>query len=240
MKVLVACEESQTVCKAFREKGHEAYSCDIQACSGGHREWHIMGDAIPLLNGNCEFKTMDGNGHSIPDRWDLIIAHPPCTYLSNVATRHYPLRRSPAEKVVDRWEKRAKASIFFMYFALADCPRIAIENPVGFMNNAYRKPDQCIDPYMFAESEKDTEDYVTKKTCLWLKGLPKLERTNNLPKPDNSKLFGTFPSGKAKTWEDSASFKSNRSKERSRTFKGIARAMCNQWSIEEARNDQRD
>lgn len=225
MKVLVACEESQRVCTAFRERGHEAYSCDIIECSGGHPEWHIKGDVLPLLNGRCEFQTMDGVNHRNDDRWDLIIAHPPCTYLSNVATRHYSLRCSSAEKVVRRWEERAKAAVFFMFFVLADCPRICVENPVGFMNKAYRKPDQYIDPYMFAESIHDTEQYVTKKTCLWLSGLPCL-KTNGLPKPSNENIYGRYPSGKVKSWEDQYT---RSGKVRSKTFPGIAKAMAEQW-----------
>lgn len=224
MRVLVACEESQAVCKAFREKGHEAYSCDIVECSGGHPEWHIKTDAIPLLNGNCEFETTDGTRHKIEGKWDLIIAHPPCTYLSNVATRHFSLRCTPAEKVVWRWEERAKAAIFFMHFALAECDRVAVENPVGFINSAWRKPDQIIHPYQFATMD-DKEQYVTKATCLWLKGLPPL-KTNGLPRPNNAELYGLLPSGKSRTWEDTYSRKS---KVRSKTFPGIAKAMAEQW-----------
>lgn len=225
MKILIACEESQRVCTAFRECGHEAYSCDIIDCSGGHPEWHIKQDVIPLLNGRCEFKTCDGEIHNVPDRWDMIIAHPPCTYLTNCATRHFSLRATSAEKVVERWMKRAKAAIFFMFFVLADCDKIAVENPVGFMNTAYGKPQQIIHPYMFAESINDTEQYVTKATCLWLKGLPKL-KIKNLPKPDNAELYGRMPSGKARTWEDTYSRKAS---VRSKTFPGIAKAMAEQW-----------
>lgn len=112
-----------------------------------------------------------------------------------------------------------------MQFMLADVQMIAVENPVGFMNGAYRKPDQIIQPYMFAESEEDKENYVTKATCLWLKGLPKL-KTNNLPKPNNAKLYGRMPSGKARTWEDTYSRKADI---RSKTFPGIAKAMAEQW-----------
>lgn len=119
--------------------------------------------------------TMDGVTHDV-GKWDLLIAHPPCTYLSNAATRSFSLRVSPAEKVVARWEERVKAAIFFMQFMLADVPKIAVENPVGIMNKAYRKADQIIHPYYFAESEEDTENYHTKRTCLWLKNLPPLER----------------------------------------------------------------
>ncbi|MGN1478860.1 MAG: DNA cytosine methyltransferase [Acutalibacteraceae bacterium] len=225
MKVLIACEESQAVCKAFRDKGHEAYSCDIIECSGGHPEWHIKQDVLPLLNGNCKFATMDGTGHQINSKWDLIIAHPPCIYLTNCATRHFSLRVTPAEKVVKRWENRAKAAVFFMHFVLADCEKIAVENPVGFMNAAYKKPTQIIHPYMFADSIYDREQYVTKATCLWLKGLPPL-KTNGLPKPNNAEIYGRMPSGKARTWEDTYSRKSEI---RSKTFPGIAKAMAEQW-----------
>lgn len=164
MRVLIACEESQAVCKAFRAAGHEAYSCDIIEPSGGHPEWHILGDALEAIKGGV-ITTMDGVEHDIV-KWDLLIAHPPCTYLSNVATRSFSLRCTPAEKVVSRWAERAKAAVFFMHFALADVPRIAVENPVGFMSTCYRKPDQIIQPYMFAESVDDTENYTMKGTCL--------------------------------------------------------------------------
>ena len=223
MNVLVACEESQRVCNEFRKLGHNAFSCDIQKCSGGHPEWHIQGDALRIINGG-RIVTMDGTTHDI-GKWDMLIAHPPCTYLSNVATRHYSLRCTPPEKVVSRWEERAKAAVFFMFFYLADIPKVAIENPVGFMNTACRKPDQIIHPYMFADGVDDAEQYVTKATCLWLRGLPKL-KTNDLPKPDNAKIYGRMPSGKSRTWEDTYS---RNSKTRSKTFPGIARAMAEQW-----------
>ena len=213
MNVLIACEESQTVCLAFRRKGHNAFSCDLQSPSGGHPEWHILGDATKLLKSrDIVFNTMDGVEHII-QKWDLLIAHPPCTYLSNVCTRGFSLKSTQAEKVVDRWKKRAEAAVFFMYFALAPIECIAVENPVGFMNTAFRKADQIIDPYMFAESEQDEDNYVTKRTCLWTKNLPKLIKTNKLKRPDNKKLFGTYSSGKA----------------RSKTFPGIAQAMAEQW-----------
>ena len=179
------------------------------------------------LSRGGQVSTMDGQTHDV-GKWDMLIAHPPCTYLSNVATRHYSLRCTPPEKVVSRWEQRARAAVFFMFFYLADIPRVAVENPVGFMNTACRKPDQIIHPYMFAESEEDTEQYVTKATCLWLRGLPKLQ-TNNLPKPDNKKLFGVLPSGKVRTWEDTYS---RIGKVRSKTFPGIAKAMAEQWGGE--------
>lgn len=177
------------------------------------------------LSRGGQVTTMDGQTHEV-GKWDMLIAHPPCTYLSNVATRSFSLRCTPAEKVVARWEQRAKSAVFFMRFILADIPMIAVENPVGFMNTAFRKPDQIIHPYMFADGEDDSEQYVTKTTCLWLRGLPKL-KTNGLPKPDNAKIFGVTSSGKARNWEDTHS---RSGKVRSKTFPGIALAMAEQWA----------
>lgn len=236
MKVLVACEESQEVCKAFRAKGHEAYSCDIQPCSGGHPEWHVKGDVLPLLNGNCNFITEGEQWIIIDGRWDLIIAHPPCTYISNVCTRGFSLKATAPDKVVARWENRAKAVILFMQMMLADCDRIAVENPIGFMNKNYRKPDQIIQPYYFAEDADDIDNYQMKTTCLWLKNLPKLQRTNNLDKPDPV-YFREYPDGtrKAVYFEENhgkigdAKHKKNDSAARSKTFTGIARAMAEAW-----------
>lgn len=223
MRVLVACEESQEGCKAFRALGHEAYSCDIQAPSGGHPEWHILGDALKAIEGGF-VTTMDGQTHDV-GKWDLLIAHPPCTYLSNVAGIHFSLKYRSSEYVVERWKNRGLSAVLFMKFLLANAERIAVENPVGFMNTAFRSADQTIHPYMFAESENDVENYVTKATCLWLVNLPPL-RTNGLAKPDNGKLFGKLLSGKNRTWEDTYSRKA---KVRSKTFPGIARAMAEQW-----------
>lgn len=130
MRVLVACEESQEVCKAFRVLGHEAYSCDIEPCSGGHPEWHIQGDVLPLLK----------------EKWDLIIAHPPCTHLAVSGARWF------AEKRAD--ERQQAAIDFFMQFVNADCEHVAVENPVSIMSTQYRKPDQIIQPWMFGHPEK--------------------------------------------------------------------------------------
>lgn len=224
MRVLVACEESQEVCKAFRALGHEAYSCDIQECSGGHPEWHITGDALKIINAG-KVITSNMRTRYIP-KWDLLIAHPPCTYLSNVATRSFSLRCSSAEKVCERWRLRGEAAVFFMQLMLAPVERIAVENPVGFMNTAFRRADQVIDPYMFSDGEADKENFVTKRTCLWLKNLPKLEPTYHGPKPDNAAMYGVTPTGKVRTWEDSFS---RSAKVRSKTFPGIARAMAEQW-----------
>lgn len=226
MKILIACEESQRVCTEMRKLGHEAYSCDIQEPSGGHPEWHILGDVLKVINGHCEFTTMNGERHAIKERWDLIIAHPPCTYLSNVATRHHSLNCTSLDKINDRTFKRVEAMQFFLNIANAECDRIAIENPIGVMNTAYRKPDQIIQPYYFAKDENDTENYVTKATCLWLKGINPLTY-KELPKPNNKQLFGVMPSGKSRTWEDTYS---RSPKERSKTFPGIAKAMAEQWA----------
>lgn len=145
MRVLVACEESQAVCKAFRERGHEAYSCDIIPCSGGHPEWHIHGDALKLINGRCTFRTMDRIEHSVDGKWDMIIAFPPCTYLTVTGNRWFNIDRY-GEKAIQRHKDRKDAIDFFMAFANADCERIAIENPVGIMSSEWRKPNQIINP----------------------------------------------------------------------------------------------
>lgn len=233
MNVLVACEESQAVCKAFRKRGHRAFSCDLQECSGGHPEWHINGDVLPLLNGRCEFVLQNGQTDRQTDRCDLIIAHPPCTYLTNCATRSHSARMTPIPKINARTIERIDAMAFFMRFVFADCDRIAIENPVGVMNTCYRQPDQTIHPYMFAESEDDLENYVTKATCLWLKGLLPL-KTNHLPKPDNALLFGLRPNGEAYHWTEKLCRAGGAPKARSKTFKGIAKAMAEQWGREDS------
>lgn len=216
MKVLVACEESQRVCSAFRARGHEAYSCDIIECSGGHPEWHIMEDCLPLINGNCTFKTMDGEEHYV-EKWDLLIAHPPCTYLTVTGNRWFNVEKY-GDKARERIKLREEAKEFFMKFANADCDKIMIENPVGVMSTAWRKPDQIVQPYYFG-------DPFEKRTCLWLKGLPKLEKTNEVePEPRIKYASGcTMPA-----WYANLSPK-DRAKERSKTFPGFAEAMAEQW-----------
>lgn len=156
MRVLVACEESQEVCKAFRALGHEAYSCDIQEPSGGHPEWHILGDALKAINGGI-ITTMDGVKHDI-GKWDLLIAHPPCTHLSVSGARWFVEGKKPLSL-------RYEAAAFFMRFVEGDVPKIAVENPVSVMSTLYRKADQVIHPWQFGHPEE-------KSTCLWLKGLP--------------------------------------------------------------------
>ena len=238
MKILIACEESQTVCIEMRRLGHEAYSCDIQECSGGHPEWHVCGDVLPLINGRCEFTTMDGAQPEISDRWDMIIAHPPCTYLTNAGTRHFSPKCNSPEKIMARCELRKEDADIFMRFVKADCDYIAIENPVGYMNTFYRKADQIIHPYFFADSESDTENYYQKRTCLWLKNLSPLKRTMVLNKPEPKYICqGKKCKGKPIGWVEGMSGitggQAARAKARSKTFPGIARAMAEQWAGKE-------
>lgn len=231
MRILIACEESQAVCKEMRRLGHEAYSCDIIPCSGGHPEWHILGDVIPLLNpevqtlSDCQyygfhFKTMDGIRHRVRGKWDMIIAFPPCTYLTVTGNRWFDVKRY-GEKAIQRNKYRDDAINFFMTFANSDCERIAIENPVGVMSTVYRKPNQIIHPYMFGDHER-------KATCLWLKGLPELKPTN-IVKPN----IVVYKNGKGtdSTWHMNTMGlpKEDRAKLRSKTFPGIAKAMAEQW-----------
>lgn len=159
MNILVACEESQAVTIELRKLGHNAFSCDIIECSGGHPEWHIQQDVIPLLNGDCWFKTCDGLAHALWARWDMIIAFPPCTFLTVTGNRWFNTERY-GEKAEKRIKDREEAAKFFMAFANAKCEKIAIENPVGYMNTHYRKADQIIQPWMFG-------DAFEKKTCIW-------------------------------------------------------------------------
>lgn len=205
MRVLVACEESQAVTKELRRLGHEAYSCDIQPCSGGHPEWHLQVDALELLK----------------LKWDMIIAHPPCTYLTVTGNRWFNVERY-GEKAIQRIKDRQAAAEFFMAFANADCPRIAIENPVGAMSTIWRKPDQIIHPYMFGDAER-------KATCLWLKGLNPLIETDVVPP-----RIITYKNGKGtdSPWhmETMKLPPAERAKARSKTFPGIAKAMALQWA----------
>lgn len=221
MNVLVACEESQEVCKAFRALGHTAYSCDIQRCSGGHPEWHIYGDVLKVMNGFTLFGTQDDTIHDdvLNCGWDLIIAHPPCTYMSNAgACRMYPKKGKIDSK---RFEKAMEAKSFFMAFYNANCPRIAIENPVPMRVVGLPEKTQAIQPYQFGHP-------YTKKTYLWLKGLPHLEPT------DIVEPVGPYICGNAEIWKKQAARgkvygKEKSAKHRSKTFHGIALAMAEQW-----------
>lgn len=223
MKVLVACEESQEVCKAFRKLGHDAYSCDIQEPSGGHPEWHIMGDALAAIEGGSVC-TMDGGMHTV-GKWDLIIAHPPCTYLTVAGNRWFNVERYGSLAIARKME-REKAINFFMRLAAAECEHVAIENPVGIMSSVYRKPDQIIQPYYFG-------DRARKGTCLWLKNLPLLVPTNMVDPGEilpggysvgAAANYARDEHGKILAWNDPRTAKA-----RSKTFPGIARAMAEQW-----------
>jgi hypothetical protein len=205
MRILVACEESQALTIRFRKLGHEAYSCDILPCSGGHPEWHHQKDVTELLK----------------EKWDMIVAFPPCTYLTVTGNRWFNIDKY-GDKAIQRHKDREDAIKFFLMFANANCDMIAIENPVGIMSTTWRKPDQIINPYQFG-------DPYEKKTCLWLKGLPPLTPTNIVkPEPRVS-----FESGKSMPGWYAAAWKlpkDERAKLRSKTFPGIADAMTSQWS----------
>ena len=239
MNILVACEESQAVTKELRRLGHEAYSCDIIECSGGHPEWHIQADVLPLLNGNVWFKTDDGEEHVVVGKWDMILAFPPCTHLAVSGAAHFEKKREDGRQ---RWGIE-----FFAQFLNADCDRISIENPVGIISGDYitkwfpdlakkynlpRKPTQIIHPWMFG-------DNYSKSTCLWLKGLdplvpqvteePKLEWKEWIDKKTGQKkrqpMWFYLALRNSKTTEE-------RAKIRSKTFPGIAKAMAEQWGRE--------
>ena len=219
MKVLIACEDSQAVCKEFRRMGHEAYSCDIIECSGGHPEWHIKGNALLALKGG-HITTMDGHTHDV-GKWDVLIAHPPCTFLSNAgAARLYKRFEGKSYCLLERLNQGFDAKEFFMEFYNADIPKIAIENPIP--SGVYRLPPytQIVQPYEYGHP-------YSKKTCLWLKGLPLLTPTN-IVEPTCSwvsggskKADGTPRENKGMTFRDGFT--------KSKTFPGIAKAMAEQW-----------
>lgn len=199
--MLVACEESQEVCKAFRARGHEAYSCDLQDCSGGHPEWHIKGDALELLK----------------MRWDMIIAFPPCTYMTNAGAVRM---RVGGVLQAERYAKAMEAKAFFMQFLNADCPRIAIENPTPMKIVGLPEYSQAIQPYFFGHP-------YSKRTCLWLKGLPPLIPTEILD------YHEPYVNGGCKdahgNYRRFQGRKERDPKTRAKTFPGIARAMAEQW-----------
>ena len=228
MKILVACEESQAVTKELRRLGHEAYSCDIIDQSGGHPEWHIMQDVLPLLNGNCSFTTTDGIFHEIKGKWDLIIAHPPCTRLCNSGQRW--LYWGTEEYRAKKRKEQEEAIKFFMHFVNADCDHIAIENPSGIMSTHYRKPDCTYNPYDFVG---ETE---CKKTCLWLKGLEPLKPTRETPLPKEERTQGIWKAhfgDKKLAWNNPET-----ARLRSQTPYGVAKAMAEQWAGLNTEGDQ--
>lgn len=202
MKILVACEESQAVTIELRKLGHEAYSCDIETCSGGHPEWHLQQDVLPILK----------------EKWDMIIAFPPCTYLSNAgACRLYP-KKGQLDPI--RYEKGMKAKEFFLSILNADCSKIAVENPVSSKIFSMPKHSQEIQPYMFGHP-------YTKKTRLWLKGLPEIIPTNVVEPVSPYVPAGTGRKDKSKY---GAAKRGDDAKNRSKTFDGIAKAMATQWA----------
>jgi len=214
VRVLVACEESQAVCIAFRERGHEAYSCDLQECSGGHPEWHIRGDCLPLLNGCCSFVTEGGGVHvTIDGRWDLIIAHPPCTKTSNAGAKHL---WGGHKLNIPRYYEGLCGKALFMAILEADCRKIVVENPIPSAIFDFPKPTQIIQPYEYGHP-------VSKKTLLWEKGVEPLKPTNIVKPEANCHEAGTWFMKGGK----------DRQKNRSKTFPGIARAMAEQWGKEE-------
>ena len=216
MKVLIACEESQRVCAAFRAKGHEAYSCDILPCSGGHPEWHIQHDAIPLLNGRCCFETQDGAIHRVTDKWDLIIAHPPCTYLTAAGAANIP-------KHPERIAKGFEAADFLKTFLSADCEKIVVENPPPMKRFNLPKYTQLVRPYMFGEVNN-------KPICLWIKGVEPLTPTKIVEKDTDMVRWVHKATGAKKSCSRWYNANTNRhSEHRSKTFEGVAKAMAEQW-----------
>ena len=207
MKILVACEESQAVTIELRRLGHEAFSCDIEPCSGGHPEWHLQQDVLPLL----------------AEKWDMIIAFPPCTYLTAAgAIRLY--NKDHSIKDFNRLEKGKHAADFFWQLLNADCPKIAVENPTMLKCWGLPKPSQVIEPYMFGDPWK-------KRTCLWLLGLPQLEPTETV---EPLGLWTGSTSGRrGKAVYSRYAISGNRNpKIRAKTFPGIAKAMAEQWAGE--------
>lgn len=225
MKVLIGCEESQTVCKAFRAKGHEAYSCDIQECSGGHPEWHFNMDIFQVIKGG-ELTTQSGD-KVIIDKWDSGIFHPPCTYISFVGNRWFNIQRY-GEKAIQRMKNRDDAIQFFLALWNCDIPKLCLENPRGYIQKVLPQT-QIIQPYYFGDS-------YSKTTCLWLKGLPKLYHNKQVNLFDQKVTHvwkGEMHRKNGGAWHNTneilAMPQAERSKARSKTFPGIANAMAEQW-----------
>ena len=215
-KALIACEESQRVCTEMREIGIEAYSCDILPCSGGHPEWHIQADVLPLLNGFCQFYTMDEISHEVNKAWDMIIAHPPCTYLTGAGAANIP-------KHPERIEFGFNAAEFFRSFLNASCERICVENPPPMKRFMLPKYTQLTRPWMFGDNNN-------KPIALWLKNLPLLKRQNPCDYIPDMILWTHKATGKKKScsrWYNTDT--AHHSFHRSKTFPGIAKAMADQW-----------
>jgi hypothetical protein len=219
LKILVACEESQAVTIELRKRGHEAYSCDIELCSGGHPEWHIQGDVLSYLGQYSEFITSDGIKHINDCVWDMVIAFPPCTYLTNAGAMRLRVKGVLQE---DRLKKAREAKAFFMQFYNTKCPKVAIENPLPGKIHGLPPYSQIIEPYMFGEPWK-------KRTCLWLRGLQPLESTN-IVAPIGLWVGSTSSRRDARIYSKYKLNSNRNSKVRSKTFPGIAAAMAAQWS----------
>ena len=199
--------------------GHTAFSCDLKKCSGGFPQWHILCDCLTLINGDCDFITENGDKYCIYGcKWDLIIAHPPCTFLSSAGNRHFNVEKF-GDKAIDRMRKRDLAAEFFMKVWHCNCEHLAVENPVGYMNTFFRKPDQVINPFQFGDNDR-------KRTCLWLRGLPLLMPDYVCPAPAP---IAFSPNGKARYFTEMTNG-CERQKMRSKTFDGIARAMAYQFT----------
>ena len=217
MKVLVACEESQAVCIEGRKLGHEVYSCDILECSGGHPEWHIQGNVIPLLNGNCAFKTMDGVEHRIAGEWDMIIAFVPCTKTSNAGARH--LYKGGKLNLQRYYDGLCGKALFLTVWA-ANCGKVIIENPTPSKVFDYPEPAQKIQPFQFGHP-------FTKLTLLWERGVVPLVPTC-IVSPERTWCPSGSYSGKHNE-KHRGMFTTDRARNRSKTFPGIAKAMAEQW-----------
>lgn len=220
MKILAACEESQALTVELRRLGHEAYSCDVIDCSGGHPEWHIKGNVLPLLNGRCSFETCDGKVHTIEGRWDMIVAFVPCTKTSNAGARH--LYKGGILNIPRYYEGLCGKALFLAVWA-ADCDKVIIENPTPSKVFDYPKPTQAIQPYQFGHP-------FTKKTLLWERGVEPLVPTN-IVEPERTWCPSGSYSGKHGE-KHKGMFTTDRAKNRSKTFPGIAKAMAEQWAGE--------
>lgn len=244
LNILIACEESQACCRAFRKLGHNAYSCDLFQCSGTifgtnkedpHPEWHFNHDVTTVLN-KTDLTLQNGEQAIIDGNWDLMIGHPPCTYLAVSGAQWYyhpddkdlPIeKRRPHPRYPNRVQDREDGVNFFLFLARADVKRIAIENPVGIMSTRWRKPDQSIQPYMFG-------DPYSKNTCLWIKNLRPIHPSKETEDHGERIYFG---SGKSQPkWYSDGFTKTKsaveRQKWRSKTFPNIARAFAEQWTIQ--------
>ena len=217
MNVLVACEESQRVCTAFRGRGHNAFSCDILPCSGGHPEWHIQGDVLPILNGRCSFNTMDDVFHAIDCRWDMILAFVPCTKTSNAGARH--LYKGGKLNIPRYYEGLCGKALFLAVWA-ADCDKVIIENPRPSKVFDYPPPTQVIQPYQFGHP-------FTKETLLWERGVDPLVPVN-IVEPEKTWCPSGSYSGKHGD-KHRGMFTTDRARNRSKTFQGVADAMAEQW-----------